>query len=182
MGMPRGARTPMLRPDMTPSKFTPLGTPPADTPSSPTTSSGTPQGPRLFLSRLFAGLLQVGLAAGLGSAVAWGLPARWPSMDGWLITLTGLGVLGGLGLVWGHPMGRRLSAVASVAWLVSGLLLVTLLSFSSSYLAGLYGPVGQGGAALFAVAALLVLAYLVIFPVVILFASRTQAHATPGKA
>ena len=47
---------------------------------------------------------------------------------------------------------------------VAGAATVTTLASTAGYLAGLYGPVGRGGALILGVVALLVLPYLVLLP------------------
>ncbi len=92
------------------------------------------------------------------------LPARWWPID----TLgTGLALLfftAGLGAFVGAPWARRAALLAAGVALASGLGLVTTLAVTASYVAGLYGPVGRGGALLLTVVATLILPYLVILP------------------
>jgi hypothetical protein len=93
-----------------------------------------------------------------------GLPARWWPMDvagtviGLAMTASGVGLL--LRLPWGETVGRIVGAVT----LVAGLALFTALAFTASYIAGLYGPIGGGGAILLFAATLLLVPYLVVFP------------------
>lgn len=93
-----------------------------------------------------------------------GLPARWAVVDVPAAVLVGLFTSAGLLLVVRHPRARALARVTSFAALGAGLLVVTLLAISASWLAGVYGPVGRGGALLLALVAALVLPYLVFFP------------------
>jgi hypothetical protein len=50
--------------------------------------------------------------------------------------------------------------------LVFGLVLVTALALTASWLSGVYGPVGRGGALLLTLVAALALPYLVVLPLV----------------
>ena len=98
-----------------------------------------------------------------------GLPARW-----WPVDVVGslLAVLlgaAGVGFVRGTPWAHRLGVIAGATALGIGLLLTTALAFTASHVAGLYGPVGQGGALILFVVALLVLPYLVALPAAQLF-------------
>jgi hypothetical protein len=56
--------------------------------------------------------------------------------------------------------------VASTVTLVLGLLLVGTLAVTVSYLRGIYGPVGRGGALILTLVTALVLPYLVVLPAV----------------
>lgn len=106
----------------------------------------------------------------------WGvLPARWWPVD---VGATLLGLLlaaSGVGLLAGAPWARRVGLVAGGAALVLGLALVTTLALTASYLSGLYGPVGRGGAVILALVAALALPYLVLFPAAQLVALRKPA-------
>jgi len=57
---------------------------------------------------------------------------------------------------------RAASAVA----LALGLFLVTVLAVTASWLSGVYGPVGAGGAIILTLVAVMALPYLVVLPVV----------------
>ena len=103
----------------------------------------------------------------------WGvLPARWWPVDVGASVLGALLLASGAGLLAGAPWARRVGLVAGAAALVLGLALVTTLALTASYLAGLYGPVGRGGAVILALVAALALPYLVIFPAAQLVALR----------
>jgi hypothetical protein len=98
------------------------------------------------------------------------LPARWWPIDlaGSVLALAfiacGVGFI--LGKPWAHKAGLWVAGVATVA----GVGLVTALAFTASYLSGLYGPVGSGGALLLIVVAALLVPYLVVFPAAQLYA------------
>ena len=110
------------------------------------------------------GGLDVLVAALLLTAV-WGLlPARWWPVDVGATLLATLLAVAGLGLLTGQRWAPRVGRwVAGVA-LAVGLGLVTALAITAGNLAGLYGPVGLGGAAILAAVALLLVPYLVVFP------------------
>jgi hypothetical protein len=50
--------------------------------------------------------------------------------------------------------------------LALGLFLVTVLAVTASWLSGVYGPVGAGGALILTLVAVMALPYLVVLPVV----------------
>ncbi len=66
--------------------------------------------------------------------------------------------------------------MACVTALALGLFAVTVVAVTASWLSGIYGPVGRGGAIILALVAALALPYLVVLPVVQLVWLR------PGKA
>ena len=108
--------------------------------------------------------MQLGMGALLLVGVWLALPARY-----WPIDLAGsalalLCLASGAGLLARRAWGARLARVTSWIALVSGLALVTALGSTIAHLAGSYGPVGAGGAALMGTIALLVLPYLVGLP------------------
>lgn len=93
-----------------------------------------------------------------------GLPARWLPVDllgsAWALAL----LVGGVGLwrggSWALPFSRRIAAVS----MLLGTVLCAALAFTAGELAGLYGPVGMGGAAILGVALLLLFPYFVVMP------------------
>ncbi len=115
--------------------------------------------PRRMLGTLDA------LTGALLLAGVWGaLPARWLPVDG-PATLFGLAMLlSGALLFIGHPLGRRIGLWVGGLTLVCGLLLATALMVTAGTLAGLYGPVGGGGAIILTAALFLAIPYLVVFP------------------
>jgi hypothetical protein len=72
----------------------------------------------------------------------------------------------GVGLLTGKPWAPRVARAASALSLALGLALVTVLATTASWLSGVYGPVGLGGAVILALVAALALPYLVVLPVV----------------
>jgi hypothetical protein len=93
-----------------------------------------------------------------------GLPARYWLVDGGAALIIALFVAAGAGLVAGTTWAPRAALVASVASLVLGLLLITTLALTASYLSGIYGPIGRGGAMILGLVAALALPYLVAVP------------------
>jgi hypothetical protein len=114
--------------------------------------------------RILFGTLNLVAALVTVVGVFQGLPARWLPVDvpAGLIALL-LAVAGG-GLLSRAPWGDRVARVASMVTLGAGLLLVALLVVTASYLNGIYGPVGHGGALILILVAALALPYLVAFP------------------
>jgi hypothetical protein len=93
-----------------------------------------------------------------------GLPARWAPIDviaGLLVVLhAGAGVL----LIRRHDRAKDVARVAAVASLAAGLLLIAILAWTASYLSGIYGPVGRGGAIIMVLVIALAVPYLVALP------------------
>jgi len=92
------------------------------------------------------------------------LPARWVWVD---LPATGLGVaclVAAFALWRALPWAIRVARVVLWAELVIGSLVCSLLAVSAAQLAGSYGPVGAGGAALLITIAVLCLPYLIVFP------------------
>lgn len=124
------------------------------------------------------GGVDIGVAVLMLVLVWVALPARWWPIDALGTMLALLFALAGFGLVRGEPWAEKAGLVAGVVALVSGLGLVTALALTASHLAGLYGPVGQGGALLLIVVALLIVPYLVLLPAAQLF---VLARARGGR-
>jgi len=92
------------------------------------------------------------------------LPARYWPIDLAGSALAALCVVSGAGMLARRAWGARLARISSWITLGLGLLLTTALASTIAHLAGSYGPVGAGGAALMGTIALLVLPYLVGLP------------------
>jgi hypothetical protein len=93
-----------------------------------------------------------------------GLPARYWLVDGGAALLVALFAGAGFGLLTDAPWASRAALASSVAALVLGLALVSTLALTASYLSGVYGPVGKGGALILGLVAALALPYLVAVP------------------
>jgi len=116
--------------------------------------------------RRWVAAMQLIVAMLLTVGIWLGLPARYALVD---VLGTGVAVLytiAAAGLLSGARWGRSLAGVVSYVALALGAITVTLLAMSAAHLAGLYGPVGSGGALLLGTVALLVLPYLIALPAV----------------
>jgi hypothetical protein len=105
-----------------------------------------------------------------------GLPARWAPVDIGAIALVAVHVAAGAGLLLGKRWAPRVARASSIAALAAGLLLVTVLVVTASWLSGVYGPVGLGGAVILVLVAALAVPYLVVLPVVRLVWLREAAR------
>ncbi|WP_394833116.1 hypothetical protein LVJ94_42110 [Pendulispora rubella] len=131
------------------------------------------------IPRLFAAL-DLTSAGLLGLGVFVGLPDRWLYVDlpaGLLIALFALTAVGLFAsTAWAEKVARATAIVA----LAFGLLLIALLALGASYLYGIYGPVGQGGALIYVLIIALAIPYLVALPVAqFLWFSRAGTAARP---
>jgi hypothetical protein len=130
-------------------------------------------------ARLGFGVANV-LAAGL---VAWGvfrgLPARFWPVDLGAATVSVLLVVSGAALLGNARRAAPLARIASGVALALGLATFAALVLTASWLWGVYGPVGKGGAALFLLVAALVLPYLVALPIAeLLWLGRRAARGS----
>jgi hypothetical protein len=116
------------------------------------------------LSQLAFGIGDLFSAALVALGVFVGLPARWWPVDAGAAVLIGVLAAAGCGLVWRAPWAATVARLAAAVALVLGLALVATLALTASYLAGIYGPVGRGGALILVLVAALALPYLVILP------------------
>src|SRR5579859_5048774 len=89
-----------------------------------------------------ADLLTAGLVA-LGVFV--GLPARWAPVDVMAGVLVALKLASGAALLARARVAGPIARMAAGLALVVGVVLVTVLALTASWLWGIYGPVGQGG-------------------------------------
>jgi hypothetical protein len=118
------------------------------------------------LAQVGFGTVNLVSAALVGLGVFVGLPTRYWLIDvPALLVMVLLGVAGG-GLLARRAWGASVARVASSVTLVLGLLLVGALAITVSYLRGIYGPVGRGGALILTLVAALALPYLVVLPAV----------------
>lgn len=118
---------------------------------------------------LTGGLVAVGVFAGL--------PARWWPVDLGAGLLAGLDVAAGVALLVGVRWAPRLVRVACAVALALGLFVVTVGAVTASWLSGVYGPVGKGGALILGLVAALVLPYAVALPLAQLLWLRSR----PGE-
>lgn len=129
---------------------------------------------RQRVAAAFELLVAILLIAGIWTA----LPARWWPVDAVGTTLAVVLTGGAVGLLLKKKWGIWLSVAASWLTLAIGLVTISALAFSLSYLAGLYGPIGAGGAMILGAAAALLLPYLVGLPVIQLILLRRQSRTT----
>jgi hypothetical protein len=135
------------------------------------------------LTRVSFGVADLISAALLALGVFAGLPDRWLPVDTVAVLLIGLDVVAGSALLANARWANKVALVSSALSLAVGLALVTALALSASYLSGIYGPIGRGGAVILALVAALALPYLVLLPSVQLVWLRPSAtkpdHGTP---
>jgi len=82
-------------------------------------------------------------------------------------------------LLSGVGWAPRVAALAAFTALALGLATVTALALTASWLAGVYGPVGRGGALILGFVAALLLPYLVVWPAVTLVFLGPTKQASP---
>ncbi len=124
----------------------------------------------------------------LGAIVAatpWvALPGRIAIVDAGATAIGVLHVAAGAGLLLRRGWAVRLARTSALLLLVLGIALLAGLAVSASFLYGVYGDVGRGGAFSIAVAIVVLLPYLVAFPIVeliVLRAARFDAPADPPR-
>ena len=93
-----------------------------------------------------------------------GLPSRWWLVDGGAVVVIALFGGAGLGLMGRASWAPKVAWIASAVSLVFGILLVATLALTASFLSGIYGPVGRGGALILGLVAALAVPYLVVLP------------------
>jgi hypothetical protein len=94
------------------------------------------------------------------------LPARWWPVDSGAAVLTGLELVSGAALLANARLARRLAVTAAAVALALGMAVVTTLALTASWLAGVYGPVGRGGALILVLVSALALPYFVVWPAI----------------
>jgi hypothetical protein len=94
------------------------------------------------------------------------LPARWWPVDVAAAIVSLLLAIAGAGLLARTSWAERAARAASFVALGLGLALVATVALTASYLNGIYGPVGHGGAIILVLVAALALPYLVVLPAV----------------
>lgn len=115
---------------------------------------------------LVFGLADLVTAALVGLGVFVALPARWWPVDVAAGVLTVLEATAGIALVSRVGWGELAARIASAFALAAGLFTVTVLAVTASWLDGVYGPVGKGGAIILGLVAALALPYVVVLPLV----------------
>jgi hypothetical protein len=117
-------------------------------------------------SAVVFGVIDLITAALVVLGVFVGLPDRWWPVDAGSAGIAVLMVAAGGGLIAGAPWASSAARAASGVALAVGLSTVALLALAASYLRGIYGPVGSGGAVIMVLVAGLVLPYMVALPAV----------------
>ncbi len=130
----------------------------------------------------FFGALDIVLAILILIGVWLGLPARWAPIDA-LGTFVALALtVVGLGLVNDRTWAPRAGHLLGGALFLVGLGLTGLLTTTAGQLAGMYGPVGLGGAALLFAGSAIILPYLVIFPAAQFYFLAAENPKAPPKS
>lgn len=115
-------------------------------------------------ARIGVGLTNVLVAA----AVVWGvfraLPNRWWPVDVGGAIVAAAMFTSGAALLANARRAPAITRAAAATTLALGLAAFAAIVLTASWLAGVYGPVGKGGAAVFLLVAALVLPYLVALP------------------
>ena len=119
-------------------------------------------------ARIGFGVVNLGVAALVAWGVFRGLPTRWWVVDDGAAIVIALMAASGITLLANHRHAERVTRVAGFVVLALGLAVFAALALTASWLYGVYGPVGKGGAALFTLVALLVFPYVVVLPAVLL--------------
>lgn len=115
-------------------------------------------------SRIACAVCDIVTAILIAAGVFVGLPARWWLVDAGAVILIALLGAAGIGLLMRASWGEKVARSASIAALAFGLGLVATLALTASYLRGIYGPVGRGGALILLLVAALAIPYLLVFP------------------
>lgn len=123
------------------------------------------------------GAAHAALALAILGGVWVALPARWWPVDLGGSALAALLLVSAASLVSGRAWAWRVARVAAGVLLAIGLALFTALAWTAAHLAGLYGPVGGGGAMILAAVAALLLPYFVGLPLLQLWSMRAKRHA-----
>jgi hypothetical protein len=104
------------------------------------------------------------------------LPARWAPVDVTATFVAAACAVSGVLLIANTRIAERVARIVSAVVLVLGLALVLVLATTASYLSGVYGAVGKGGAMVLVFVAALAVPYLVALPAAQLLYLR-RGHA-----
>jgi hypothetical protein len=132
-------------------------------------------------SRVVFGTLDVVTATVLAIGVFIGLPARWLPLDAPAGLLVFLLAVAGIGLLLDASWSESLARVAIRVVLAFALLFFGFVASSISYLYGIYGAVGRGGATLFILIAALAIPYLFALPVTELLWLGSHKTGKPAR-
>ena len=119
-------------------------------------------------ARIAFGVTNAGVAALVAWSVFRGLPTRWWVVDDGAFVIVVLMAASSVALLSNHRLAEPITRAAAAVTLLLGLALFATLALTASWLYGVYGPVGKGGSALFALVALMVFPYLVVLPAALL--------------
>lgn len=103
-------------------------------------------------------------AAVVGFGVFAGLPTRWAPVDTTAAIVTLACVISGGLMLARSEHAALVSRIVNAVVMFVGLALILILAATASYLSGIYGPVGKGGAMVLVFVALLAVPYLVVLP------------------
>jgi hypothetical protein len=131
-------------------------------------------------ARVGFGVANVLVAALVAFSVFRGLPTRWWPTDFGGAMVAALFAASGAALLFRAERAAAITRVAAGVGLAIGLTAFAALAFTASWLWGVYGPIGKGGAAIFVLVAALVLPYLVALPIAELLWLGKRAPAEPA--
>lgn len=114
--------------------------------------------------RIGFGIANVATAALVYLGVFRGLPTRWLPVDLGAVLVIALAASSGIALLADRRGATALARIASIVLLAIGMLVFAALVLTASWLAGVYGPVGRGGALIFVLVAAMVLPYAIVIP------------------
>lgn len=114
--------------------------------------------------RIGFGIANLFVAALAYGGIFRGLPSRWLPVDLAGIVVIALMAASGVALVLNRRGAVWLARIASFGVLAIGMILFAALVLTASWLAGVYGPIGKGGAAIFMLVAAMVLPYTIALP------------------
>lgn len=115
--------------------------------------------------RLAFGVADLIAAALVYVGVFRGLPARWWVVDAGAGVAIAILCVTSAGLFTRAAWAERAARIGGKVLLALGLALVATLALTASWLFGVYGPIGRGGALLLLLVAALAVPYLVALPV-----------------
>jgi hypothetical protein len=115
-------------------------------------------------ARIGFGTMNVAAAIFAYVAVFHGLPARWGPIDAAALVVIVLMATSGLALLTKRRFAERLARIGAYVVLVIGMTIFAALALTASWLSGVYGPIGRGGALIFGLVAAMVLPYTIVLP------------------
>jgi hypothetical protein len=110
------------------------------------------------------GIVDLALAVLYAFLILRVIPSRSVTFTGVALAASALLAVGGVGMLVQSRLGLVLAAVAAAAMVAATFALVLLLVASAAYLHGIYDGIGQAGAAIAIVAALLVIEVVGLVP------------------